>query len=83
MSEKQFVNGMLVKRGDNAPDFVLANLSINREELIAWLEAQEGKWVNVVLKRAKSGKCYAEVDTWKPPKAVDLVTAPLDDEIPF
>lgn len=83
MSEKQFVNGLIVKRNENAPDWVYANLSINREELIAWLEAQEGKWVNVVLKRAKSGKGYAEVDNWKPPRAVDLVTAPLDDAIPF
>lgn len=66
MSEKQFVDGMIVKRGDNAPEFVLANLSIKRGELIAFLDQQSGDWVNVVLKRAKSGKCYAELDTWKP-----------------
>jgi len=66
MSEKTFVDGMIVKRGDNAPDFVLANLSIKRGELIAFLDQQPGDWVNVVLKRAKSGKCYAELNTWKP-----------------
>ena len=66
MSEKTFVDGMIVKRGDNAPEFVLANLSIKRGELIAFLDQQSGDWVNVVLKRAKSGNCYAELDTWKP-----------------
>ena len=66
MNDKQFVDGMIVKRGDNAPEFVLANLSIKRGELIAFLDQQSGDWVNVVLKRAKSGKCYAELDTWKP-----------------
>jgi len=66
MSEKQFVNGMIVKRNDTAPEYVLANLSIKRGELIGFLDQQPGDWVNVVLKRAKSGKCYAELDTWKP-----------------
>ena len=66
MSDKQFVNGMIVKRGDSAPEFVLANLSIKRGELIGFLDQQPGDWVNVVLKRSKNGKCYAELDTWKP-----------------
>ena len=90
MTDKQFVNGMIVKRGDNAPDYVLANLSIKRAELKAFLDEQPGDWVNVSLKRAKSGKCYAELDTWKPTeKLADVArgpaTAPFaaDDEIPF
>jgi hypothetical protein len=66
VNDKQFVDGMIVKRSDSAPEFVLANLSIKRGELIAFLDQQSGDWVNVVLKRAKSGKCYAELDTWKP-----------------
>ncbi len=89
MSDKIFVNGMLVKRGDNAPDYVLANLSIKRGELVAFLDQQPGDWVNVSLKRAKSGKCYAELDTWKPTeKLADVARGPVagaDDDalIPF
>jgi hypothetical protein len=88
MSDKIFVNGMLVKRGDNAPDYVLANLSIKRGELIEFLSQQATDWVNVSLKRAKSGKCYAELDTWKPTeKLADVARGPApvaaDDEIPF
>jgi hypothetical protein len=88
MTDKQFVNGMIVKRGDNAPDYVLANLSIKRGELIEFLSQQATDWVNVSLKRAKSGKCYAELDTWKPAeKLADVARGPApvaaDDEIPF
>lgn len=69
-TEKVFVSGMVVKRGDQAPEYVLANVSIKTAELIDFLHQHErqGGWVNVVLKRAKSGKCYAELDTWKPPE---------------
>jgi hypothetical protein len=92
MTDKQFVNGMIVKRGDNAPDYVLANLSIKRGELVAFLDQQPGDWVNVSLKRAKSGKCYAELDTWKPTeKLADVARGPAaapvvtndDSDIPF
>ncbi len=88
VNDKQFVNGMIVKRGDNAPEYVLANLSIKRSELVAFLDQQPGDWVNVVLKRGKSGKCYAELDTWKPTeKLADVARGPApvaaDDEIPF
>ena len=89
MNDKQFVNGMIVKRNDQAPDYVLANLSIKRGELVAFLDQQPGDWVNVALKRAKSGKCYAELDTWKPTeKLADVARGPVaaaDDDalIPF
>lgn len=83
MNDKTFVPGVIVKRGDNAPDFILANVSVKKRELIEWLENTPGDWVNWVLKRGRSGKCYAEVDTWQPKmRAVDLVAQPNDD-IPF
>lgn len=88
--EKVFVPGLVVKRNDNAPEYVLANVSARKRELIEWLQSSPGDWVNFVLKRGKSGKCYAEVDNWKPTeRARDLVeqkpaAAPdLDDDIPF
>lgn len=88
MTDKIFVNGMVVKRNDNAPEYVLANLSIKRTDLIDFLRQQDSDWLNVALKRAKSGKCYAELDTWKPSeKLADVArgaaAAAPDDEIPF
>jgi hypothetical protein len=88
VNDKIFVNGMVVKRNDNAPEYVLANLSIKRTDLIEFLRQQDSDWLNVALKRAKSGKCYAELDTWKPTeKLADVARGPApaapDDEIPF
>lgn len=86
MNDKIFVNGIVVKRSDNAPEYVLANLSIKRTDLIEFLRQQDSDWLNVALKRAKSGKCYAELDTWKPTeKLADVARGPAapDDEIPF
>jgi hypothetical protein len=89
VNDKVFVNGMVVKRNDNAPEYVLANLSIKRTDLIEFLRQQDSDWLNVALKRAKSGKCYAELDTWKPAeKLADVARGPVaaaDDDalIPF
>lgn len=66
-TEIQFVDGLIVKEPhERAPDFVKARLSIKREEMIAWLQGQEGDWINADLKVARSGKWYAAVDNWKP-----------------
>lgn len=88
MSEKVFVDGMLCKRRDNAPEFVVLNISYKVNEFRAWLDQQTGDWVNVDIKRSKSGKFYAELDTWKPTeKLADVARGPApaapDDEIPF
>lgn len=65
--EKTFVNGFIVKRNDNAPDFVLANLSVKLDDFVEFAKANHSDgWLNISLKRGQSGKCYAELDTWKP-----------------
>ncbi len=93
MSDIKLIDGLIVKAPhEKAPDFVKARLSINREELIAWLQAQEGEWVNADIKESKGGKWYTAVDEWKPeqrgaapaaraekPAASELP----DDDIPF
>ena len=67
MSEVTFINGMIAKRQDNAPDFVLCNLSIKVEELIQFLQQhQNNGWVNIDVKRSKQGKVFAALNTWKP-----------------
>lgn len=66
-NETQFIDGLIVKAPNtNAPEYVKAKLSIKREELIGWLQSQDGDWINVEVKEARSGKWYAAVDAWKP-----------------
>jgi len=65
--DKVFVNGLMAKKPrDQAPDWVKCNISIKREELIAWLSAETKDWINVQVCESKGGKWYAEVDTWEP-----------------
>ncbi len=65
--EPRFISGLLVKEPhERAPEYVKARLSIKREELIAWLSAQDGEWINADIKEARTGKWYVAVDDWKP-----------------
>lgn len=66
-NEKKFIDGLIVKAPhENAPEYVIAKLSIKREELIAWLQGQSGDWINADIKESQGGKYYAAVDDWKP-----------------
>jgi len=65
-TEKKFIDGLIFKAPhENAPDYVIAKISIKRQELIAWLQSQEGEWINADLKESQQGKLYAAVDDWK------------------
>jgi hypothetical protein len=91
--EKNFLNGLIVKdRRENAPDFVVLNFSIKREEFNKTMDAIGGEWINGQVKRSRGGKLYAELDTWKPAdKLADVARerpmAPamdnFSDEVPF
>jgi hypothetical protein len=94
MSDAKFIDGLIVKAPhERAPEYVKAKLSIKREELIAWLQAQTGDWINADVKVSQQGKWYAAVDDWKPeggsraPQRQQRAAAPADDfesdEIPF
>ncbi|MCZ8113852.1 hypothetical protein [Silanimonas sp.] len=96
MSDKEFPEGLILKAPrDGAPDYVIGSLSIKRGEFLNWLKGREGDWVNLNLKRATSGKWYAEVDSWKPNGAKGGGTGPtkrapdprkaeeVEDDIPF
>ena len=42
--EMEFPKGLMVKKPrDGAPDFVIASISIKREELIEWLSSKDGE----------------------------------------
>lgn len=72
MSDKVFVEGMMVKLpDDNAPDFVKLKLSIKLDEFGAWVASRkkadpDSEWMNIEIKEGRSGKWYAELNTWKP-----------------
>lgn len=67
MSDKKFIDGLIVKPPrDGAPQYLVCKLSIKREELIAWLQQQDGEWINADVKISQGGKFYAQVDDWKP-----------------
>lgn len=88
----EFVNGLSVKpRHENAPDYVMANGSINCEQMVEWLKGRTG-WVNWQAKMSKGGKPYVAVDTWKPKESGQAAPAKQadssfadagGDEIPF
>ena len=46
--EKIFADGFIFKRNENAPDFVVGNVSVKVDEAIAFLKANQSKgWVNL------------------------------------
>ena len=57
------------------PEYVKAKLSLKRAELIAWLQQQDGEWINADVKVSQSGKWYAAVDDWKPQQQTGNGTA--------
>lgn len=88
MSEKKFVNGLLIKAPhEKAPEFVKCAISIKRKDLGNWLREQTEDWINLDVKVSKDGKWYAEVNTWKKEdRKPEPKAAPVDDfndEIPF
>lgn len=63
MAEKVFVNGIRVfKPRDNAPDFVIADLVIKRDDLIEFLKTQNYDF-KAVIKKGNKGY-YMEVNTY-------------------
>ena len=73
--EKIFADGMIVKRNENAPDFVLANVSFKCQDFHNFMKQHnKAGWLNVQIKRAKSGKLYADLDTFTPSKKEEYDT---------
>jgi hypothetical protein len=65
-NDKIFANGFIFKRNDNAPDFVIGNISIKSEDAIAFIqEHTKNGWVNLKINKSQGGKAYIELDTWE------------------
>ena len=93
-TEKIFADGLIVKRNENAPEFVICNLSVKVGEFINFIQQhQSNGWVNLQVKQSKGGKYYCEVDTWQPTQgdaaktgiqeAKQAAEPEFDDSIPF
>lgn len=81
--DKVFADGFIFKRSDNAPDWVVGNMSVKVEDAIAFLQANaKNGWVNLKINAAKSGKFYMELDTWES-KAKVQASVESDDISPM
>ena len=79
--KKVFADGFIFKRSDNAPDWVVGNMSVKVEDAITFLQANaKNGWVNLKVNSAKSGKFYMELDTWesKSSGAITYKTKPVE-----
>jgi len=92
-NETKFIDGLrCFNPSPNAPDFILADLSLEREVLHNWL-AQNYKgerYIKANLKRSKDGKLYIAINDWKPQdQAVPTFQQPApvqpiaEDDVPF
>ena len=94
--ERTFADGFIFKRRDTAPEWVIGNLSVKVDEAITFLKNNDKKgWVNLSIKKGRSGNPYIELDTFeaKPkgdtgePVSKSAPTAPPpqeeDGDLPF
>jgi len=95
--EMTFVDGLVIRPPhEKAPEFVKAQISMKREELIAWLTGRTEEWINVdVLVSKSTGKWYGKLNDYKPKQdggsqdraavnaAADNSPEIRDEDIPF
>lgn len=72
MSETKKINGLVVKKNEKSPEWVLTSVSIEIESFKKWLdENKNGKgWVNLDLKKSKDGRFYLDHNDYKPKESV-------------
>lgn len=67
--ERTFADGFIFKRNEKAPEWVIGSISVKVDEAITFLKNNEKKgWVNLQVKRGRSGNPYIELDTFEPKK---------------
>ena len=71
MQEKIFADGISVKELQNEQfPWLIAQVGISKTKFTAFMEeyVDERGWINLTLKRGKTGTLYFELDTWKKEK---------------
>ena len=88
-TEKIFVDGMrFEKPNEKAPEWVKGKISIKADKLIEFIEKHKSAkgWLNIDLKKAKSGALYLELNTWASGKSEnpdEEIKLPIDNDIEF
>lgn len=84
MTDKLFAKGIFYKRRDGAPDFVIGNLSVKKEDFVDFVNQHAGQdgWLNLNILKSQSGKPYIEVDTWQP-NTQKAATTEAEGDLPF
>lgn len=68
-SETIFADGFIFKKRDNAPEFVVGQLSIAVEDAIQFIgQYERDGWVNLDIKQSRGGKYYVELNQFVPKK---------------
>lgn len=88
MNDRELIKGFFIN--ESKQDWILYELNFDVEEFAKMLttykdvfEANKGKG-RIVLAKAKSGKLYATLSTWKPEKKVEVQEHLADrDDLPF
>tara|TARA_Y100001973_G_C5152232_1_gene308749 strand:- start:290 stop:571 length:282 start_codon:yes stop_codon:yes gene_type:complete len=93
MTEKKYVNGMIIKEKTFDNGGTQLKVSLKVEELTNQIkELNDNGWVNLIITRRKEPSDagvthYAYVDTWKPTKqntsTKKAVTSGGEDDLPF
>lgn len=64
--DKKYLTGLFIKSPhQNAPDFVLGQISIKREDLIKELQGMSDEWINLDVKKSKEGEVYGQINTYQ------------------
>lgn len=80
--DKIFADGFIFKRRENAPDFVIGNISVKVDDAIGFLTAnQKNGWVNLNVLNSKGGKPYIELDQFVPKSKGNESPAPTSNII--
>lgn len=86
MTEKLFAKGIFYKRRESAPDFVIGNLSVKKDDFVEFVNEHAGSdgWLNLNILKSQSGKPYIEVDTWQPIQSRPVeAEAKTEGDLPF
>ena len=86
MNEKQFPEGIRIYAPhEKAPDFIVADVVINRSEFAQYMRSFEGDQIPLQIKRSKkSGKMYFDLNTYRlQNNNNNQKPASNDDDFPF
>jgi len=88
MSEKEYIDGLYGKMPNNkAPDFIIANASIRKDKLSAYLANHDPStdWINLDIVRQKRdpNKLSFVLNQWKPAGEMNEKRQDDDDILPF